>query len=654
MAGTAFGHSLEALYESASIIKGGKSHPLPLTGAAIAVTVRGGLAVVTVTRQLTNTEAVPIEAILTFPVGFEAAVTGLSAEVEGRVLRAEAQPKARARAEYEDAIDRGKLAVLHEEVLRGVHMLSVANLAPGASARVVMEQVVPVARIADGGVLRLPQTVGQLYGSSPLQPADDVVTSAQALQVARLSVTSEGPVMLTGHGDLAGREITVPLSRAIELTLAQTAFSPVSGTTADGRSVTLSVAPAAADDRLDLAVLFDRSGSTSSAVGGGTVWSAMQEGLAHCLAQLRPDDRILLGQFDDDCQILGAASGPDARRLLGKIKGPKGGTELGKAILKLVDFGARDILVMTDGQTWEHEMDAIAGADCRISAVLVGPGSLDANIGHLVALKGGQLFYAPGEDVASALSPAFAAARSAAGEGRLSGHELTCVRGGMRITASWSVAGSRTGADAVGRFAAALQMAFLPPDGALRIALDHGLCSHLTSLVLVDEAGESQRLLPEQRKIGLAQPSMAAPDLMPVASSPLPRMMKRAFSRYRAAPQALETPPAGQDVLELAARIDWDAQSNAFLQGDLSALTAQDRHLLRRQFYRVCVLDLAAARGVGIDLVALALVAAEIAPQDIAALRFVRRVLGQDGMAEVQRLRVEIAAQRRPAVESWV
>jgi hypothetical protein len=40
----------------------------------------------------------------------------------------------------------------------------------------------------------------------------------------------------------------------------------------------------------------------------------------------------------------------------------------------------------------------------RISAILVGNNSLDANIGHLCAMTGGQVFYAPGTDVASAIN----------------------------------------------------------------------------------------------------------------------------------------------------------------------------------------------------------------------------------------------------------
>ena len=49
--------------------------PVPLRKTDIKVTIDGGLATVRTTRCITNAEDIPIEAILTFPVGFDAVVT---------------------------------------------------------------------------------------------------------------------------------------------------------------------------------------------------------------------------------------------------------------------------------------------------------------------------------------------------------------------------------------------------------------------------------------------------------------------------------------------------------------------------------------------------------------------------------------------------
>jgi hypothetical protein len=78
-----------------------------------------------------NAEARPIEATLTLPVPIHAALVRLSARIGERALVATAQRRAAARATYEDALDRGRTAVLHEEVLRGIHMISVGQVPPG-------------------------------------------------------------------------------------------------------------------------------------------------------------------------------------------------------------------------------------------------------------------------------------------------------------------------------------------------------------------------------------------------------------------------------------------------------------------------------------------------------------------------------------------
>src|SRR6185437_8539869 len=72
--------------------------------------------------------ATSFEATITFPLPVHATLFALEARVGERVLSARAAGREAARRTYEDALDRGKAAVLHEEVLRGVHMLSIGQL----------------------------------------------------------------------------------------------------------------------------------------------------------------------------------------------------------------------------------------------------------------------------------------------------------------------------------------------------------------------------------------------------------------------------------------------------------------------------------------------------------------------------------------------
>lgn len=107
-------------------------------------------------------------------------------------------------------------------------------------------------------------------------------------------------------------------------------------------------------------------------------------------------------------------------KLIRKLGRPEGGTELSGAVNKLLAAGVRDILVLTDGQTWAHEVEELKSKEARISAILVGDDSLDANIGHLCAMTGGQVFYAPGEDVTKAITSSLTSLRS--GSGSISGN----------------------------------------------------------------------------------------------------------------------------------------------------------------------------------------------------------------------------------------
>lgn len=411
MQGRALGHRLDTLHDGLTTFRNGEPAPMPLLHTEIGVRILAGLAIIRTTRQFSNAEETPIEAILTFPVGFDAAVTELAATIDGRRLLGVAKEAAEARETYEAALDEGRLSVLHEEALRGIHVLSVGALPPGAQVAIELEQVVPLSNVGGAPFLRLPMTAGQIYGTSPLLPADDLVSAQGVRHDAVLRVTTEGGIaIMDGKALPVDSPVEVTLDHAIELRIDGGLFGSLNGCAADGRSVEVSLQAAADTDApLDLHIIVDRSGSTNGQVrdGGMSVWAAMRAGLAVELAALNSPDRVALWQFDDGCESLGVARGTEAARLVNKLQGPGGGTELAGAIRKALRASAKDILVLTDGQTWAHMVDELKAEGPRISAILVGPGGLDANIGHLCAITGGQVLFAPGRDVASSLRTAF-------------------------------------------------------------------------------------------------------------------------------------------------------------------------------------------------------------------------------------------------------
>jgi Vault protein inter-alpha-trypsin domain len=98
----------------------GTKHPIPLVTTRFDVNLNHGLAIVSATRTFRNAEESSIEATITFPMPVHAVLFNLETRIEGRVLKARAQRKSQARDTYEDAIERGKTTVLHEEVLRSI------------------------------------------------------------------------------------------------------------------------------------------------------------------------------------------------------------------------------------------------------------------------------------------------------------------------------------------------------------------------------------------------------------------------------------------------------------------------------------------------------------------------------------------------------
>ena len=682
-----FGHLLEDLNDGVTVFREGVGKPMPLASTDIDIEITSGLAVIVTTRTFSNAEDVPIEAILTMPVGFNAVVVGLSAKIDGRKLRAIAKPKEVARDDYEAAIDEGKMAILHEEALRGIHVLSVGQLAPGKEVEVELRMVMPLAQSEGGPFLRLPMTAGQLYGSSPLQPADDLVADALVRHEASVTIrTDAGVPNLIGYGPVTrDGSVKIRLDRAIEIVVQGGRFGTVTGVSADGHQVRIDLRQQSASERsLKVAILVDRSGSTSSTVGSGseTVLSAMRDGLADVLSGLTDDDHVALWQFSDDCQRLGTGSGTEILQILKKLNQPGGGTRLGAAIRKVAASGIQDILVLTDGQTWETLPELAAELNIRISAVLVGKASLDANIGHLCALTGGELFYVPDAEVGPSVCLALNSKRSAVVQREIEqtkGRPSTVKQGfgGVEIAASWSDAMEVGSMTDFGRFAAWMCLGQLDADDAEALALKEGLCTQATSLVLVDEAGEISSGVSETRKVPLMQASISA-SIMPLArmsspksdgvrffmrdtsedqSVPGARISQEAIKRIEAKALAKlrqEKPKTLRSFLDMddgdlplrrafdigalravAEGIDWETQVNRFLSGDFSGLLAEEAAALEA---------LAAHAGIAAVLVAtsqppkqllLACLAKQFVTHSRAAQRFAIKVLSPLGGRDI-------------------
>jgi Vault protein inter-alpha-trypsin domain len=648
-------------------------HPIPLVATSFDVILDAGVAIVTMMRRFRNAETTSIEATITFPVPVHATMFNLTARIGDRTLTARARGRSVARADYEGAVDAGKTAVLHEEVLRGVHMLSVAHVPPGAEIEVSSTWALTLTNIDGRAHLRIPLTVGDIYGRSGLSDSDDLAHGGRADMVQLTVDCRDGVASLSGS-ELSGGRASVPLNAPIDLAVANWTPRDLSGIAADGHAVSLRVEPAPGADReLDVAVLVDHSGSMGSACSADdrcTKHEAVARGLRTIARAITAADTIDLWEFDDSLDHVGSTAEPREERrqheegdvllaLVRQFRSPRGGTEIGHALTGVMERSrVRDLLLITDGMSHALDVQMLARSGRRVAVVLVGEESLEANVGHLAALTGGEIFVASGSDLTSVLIEALRSLRvpytaPAPVSGRAD--HVTVRRAGMTITATWRDGAATSGAleaRGVAALAASLVLPALSQESAAALAEAEGLVTHLTSLLLIDEAGAAQQTVPAMRKVLLPSPRTqggvvtsrarafaAAPEHLQraVASGRasamrgLPvgkRSSRNDLRRWLGLGQAELTPEVpDEDLSRIARLIDWDRAPQELQAGDLSGIAAPAAHAIREAAAKTEVAALAGTLGLDPVVLVIGLLAHAVRAHRTAA-RIARAIFG--------------------------
>jgi hypothetical protein len=628
--------------------------PIPLISTDHEVALAAGLAVVTTHRLFRNSEKANIEAVLTFPVPVHATLFDLTAETDGRLLHAKAQARSQAREVYEDAVTRGKSAVLHEELLKGIHMVSVANIQPGGEIKVTTKWAIPLSVAAGRSTLRIPQTLGDVYGRSGLSDADDLLTGGPAQPVI-VSIQSEGQVEVVG-AQLVGGRVTVSSADPIDLVVSLWEAVPIMGRDTRGRGVSLTLTPQLEGEvALNVAVLVDHSGSMADKAtsrGSFSAHDAARNGITSLSNELAVGDNVDLWEFDTQVRQVGMAKAEasDFRAarerlalLAALLSPPHGGTEIGGALDVVIRSSkASDILLLTDGLSHQLNIDELARCGRRISVVLIGAGSLEARIGHLAAQTGGDLFIATADDLADVMSAAIGALRRPA----IALPTVTdlpdnirCVRNNVEIRASWAQVpadeASSEFSKATTAVAASLVVNCAPPEIATQYAVSEGIVSHLTSLVLIDEAGDTQSELPTMRKIALpgstsvnSIPASAAFDLGALYDLASPSVGSGRYANLSASMDRLSSSPptparsvryanksmsrassARPDTLQIVRLINWGDNPERLMGGDFSGLHPEVQRLLNELSGADQVRRLSDRYGLPSDIVAIALLA---------------------------------------------
>ena len=335
-------------------------------------------------------------------------------------------------------------------------------------------------------------------------------------------------------------------------------------------------------------------------------------------------------------------------------------------------------LLLTDGLSHQLNIEKLARCGRRISVVLIGTGSLEARIGHLAALTGGDLFIATADDLSDVMTTAIGALRRptiALPTVTDLPDEIMLLRNNVEIRANWARLPdgelSCEISKAATAVAASLVVNCASPEFAAQFAVSEGIVSHLTSLVLVDEVGDTQSELPTMRKIALPKTSSANAMHMSAAyesdSMYEPASLGADSSSYSAVSDSIEflpssspkrglsdrrtfkslsvlKPSARSDQIQVVRLIDWGDNPERLIHGDFSGLHPEAQRLIRELSGEVQLRRLSDRYEMPLEIIALALLANFASDEDPRARRIWSAIF--------KRIRVVIAnGMRRDFIE---
>ncbi|WP_051215495.1 VIT and vWA domain-containing protein [Granulicoccus phenolivorans] len=352
--------------------------PLPLSATALAGTVTGLSAGLTLTQSFRNDRAVPIEVSYTFPLPDRFAVTGLTAVLGGRKVTGVLRERDAARRAYAEAMDRGERTALVEQDGEDMFTMQVGNLLPGEEATVRLELAGQLA-IDDGrATLRVPLVVAERYRATVTLPRMtddddrprldvDIRVRPAGLDPAELAVAGdliatpdEDGIRLTVppgtrlHHDLILRLGLAPQQSRAGAVLAADADDPTTGTW----QVTVTPDATVPSRRRSVVLVLDRSGSM-----GGWKIVAARRAAARIVDSLGAHDEFAVLAFDHLLEpqpgTTGLKPATDANRFaatrwLSALES-RGGTEMQAPLAAAADLlreatGEPTLVLVTDGQ----------------------------------------------------------------------------------------------------------------------------------------------------------------------------------------------------------------------------------------------------------------------------------------------------------------
>lgn len=379
----------------------------------------------TITQTYRNDEDCPIEAVYTFPLPVDAVLLDMTVRLGERTLVGQIVPKADAERDYEEAIDVGKRAIMLEMLEAGLYTMNVGNLQPGERCEIEYRYV--LLNRWNGSTLRfsLPSTIAPRYGNPSAQ-------GLQNHQVPTYSADAGYTLDLMARLDesLTGAVVTSPSHPiALDKDSGTTTVRMAPGTAAMDRDFVLNIesseragsSATLAQDRhgwvvhtsfcpqlpqpearvpLAIKLVIDCSGSMA-----GDSISQAREAIARILDSLHPGDHLSIVRFGSQHEVVTGSHGmaevtdisrADIRRSLERMDADMGGTEIASALRAAVQIpvpdGLRgDLLLITDGNVWEHDdsVRIISNSGHRAFTVGVGSAVTEAYVRDLAEKTGG-------------------------------------------------------------------------------------------------------------------------------------------------------------------------------------------------------------------------------------------------------------------------
>lgn len=111
----------------------------PLLETSAEVKIAGVVAEIELTQVYKNDGKKTIEAVYIFPLGTKSAIHAMRMQIGERIIDAEIEETEKARQQYEDAKNQGKVASLLEQKRPNVFQMKVANIMPGDEVKVIVK-----------------------------------------------------------------------------------------------------------------------------------------------------------------------------------------------------------------------------------------------------------------------------------------------------------------------------------------------------------------------------------------------------------------------------------------------------------------------------------------------------------------------------------